>query len=71
MVTVVNFDVILFAEHLAAVRKRGAEAFEIRNPSDLVQPLDGLILPGGESTVMKKMLHDLNFSKDEIHSFTA
>lgn len=49
-----------FAEHLAAVRKRGAEAFEIRNSSDLVQPLDGLILPGGESTVMKKLLHDLN-----------
>ena len=49
-----------FAEHLAAVRKRGAEAFEIRNPSDLVQPFDGLILPGGESTVMKTLLHDLN-----------
>ena len=49
-----------FAEHIAAVRKRGAEAFEIRNPGDLAQPFDGLILPGGESTVMKKLLHDLD-----------
>jgi 5'-phosphate synthase pdxT subunit len=48
-----------FAEHIAAVEKLGAEAFEIRNISDLSQPFDGLILPGGESTVMKKLLHDL------------
>lgn len=48
-----------FAEHIAAVKKLGADAFEIRNISDLNEPFDGLILPGGESTVMKKLLHDL------------
>lgn len=48
-----------FAEHIAAVKRLGAEAFEIRNAGDLAKPFDGLILPGGESTVMKKLLHDL------------
>ena len=48
-----------FAEHIAAVKKLCAEAFEIRNTGDLSKPFDGLILPGGESTVMKKLLHDL------------
>lgn len=38
----------------------GAAHFEIRQRRDLEQPLDGLILPGGESTVMRKLLHDLD-----------
>lgn len=37
----------------------GAEHFEIRQPRDLDRPFDGLILPGGESTVMGKLLRDL------------
>ena len=48
-----------FAEHIAAVVKLGAEAFEIRNAGDISESFDGLILPGGESTVMKKLLNDL------------
>lgn len=49
-----------FAEHIAKVRELGAEAFEIRQLSDIPDSFDGLILPGGESTVMKKLLHDLD-----------
>ncbi len=37
----------------------GAEHFEIRHRKDLEQCFDGLILPGGESTTMRKLLHDL------------
>ncbi|MBE6864782.1 MAG: pyridoxal 5'-phosphate synthase glutaminase subunit PdxT [Ruminococcus flavefaciens] len=48
-----------FAEHINVLKKLGVEAFEIRNTGDLSAPFDGLILPGGESTVMKKLLHDL------------
>lgn len=48
-----------FAEHAAVLEKLGAEHFEIRQRKDLETPFDGLILPGGESTVMKKLLHDL------------
>lgn len=48
-----------FAEHIAMVRKLGAEAFEIRQLPDLDRPMDGLILPGGESTAMRKLLDEL------------
>ena len=48
-----------FAEHAAMLDRLGAEHFEIRQPRDLQRPLDGLILPGGESTVMRKLLQDL------------
>ena len=44
-----------FREHAAAVRRLGAEAVEVRR-SEQVQGLHGLILPGGESTVMGKLL---------------
>ena len=37
----------------------GAEHFEIRQRKDLEQEFDGLILPGGESTVMGKLLREL------------
>ena len=38
----------------------GAEHFEIRQRRDIDRSFDGLILPGGESTVMRKLLHDLD-----------
>lgn len=48
-----------FAEHEAMLEKLGAEWFEIRQAKDLDRPFDGLILPGGESTTMGKLLRDL------------
>ncbi len=45
-----------FIEHRRALEKLGAESFEIREPSDLQKPFDRLILPGGESTVQRKLL---------------
>lgn len=48
-----------FVEHAAMLERLGAEHFEIRQLKDLDQPFDGLILPGGESTTMRKLLHDL------------
>lgn len=40
-----------FAAHARMLRSLGAEAREVRTPGDL-QGLDGLIIPGGESTTM-------------------
>ena len=40
-----------FIEHVAILRRLGAEAVEVRTPEHLTG-LDGLILPGGESTTM-------------------
>jgi len=48
-----------FAEHLAALRKLGVNGVEIRQRADFQAGLDGLILPGGESTVMGKLLREL------------
>lgn len=42
-------------EHANALLDVGAEPIEVRLPRDLVG-LDGLILPGGESTMMRKLI---------------
>ena len=44
-----------FAEHLATLRSIGVEGVEVRLPADL-EGLDGLILPGGESTTMRQLI---------------
>ena len=51
-----------FEEHEQAFKKLGVETVQIRNRQDWEAnvDLDGLILPGGESTVMGKLLHDLD-----------
>lgn len=43
-----------FLEHEKALRALGAEACEVRLPQDL-EGLDGLIIPGGESTTIGKL----------------
>lgn len=49
-----------FAEHIDKLRKLGADWMELRQASDLEQDFDGLILPGGESTVQGKLLRELH-----------
>lgn len=49
-----------FAEHGYMLKKLGADYFEIRQKKDLERPFDHLILPGGESTVMGKLLRDMD-----------
>jgi len=44
-----------FAEHAAILRRLGAEAREVRLPRDLAG-LDGLIIPGGESTAITRLM---------------
>lgn len=44
-----------FREHLAAVRECGHEAVSVRRPEELAA-VDALILPGGESTTMDKLV---------------
>ncbi|MCU1565144.1 MAG: pyridoxal phosphate synthase yaaE subunit, partial [Pseudarthrobacter sp.] len=40
-----------FREHLRAIEATGAEAAGIRRPKEL-DGLDGLVIPGGESTAI-------------------
>ena len=42
-------------EHIAAMRRAGAEAIPVKNIADLDR-VDGLIIPGGESTTVMKLL---------------
>lgn len=56
-----------FAEHENMLSLLGADFFEIRQKKDLEQEFDGLILPGGESTVMGKLLKELDLF-DTLHT---
>ncbi|MDE6738597.1 MAG: pyridoxal 5'-phosphate synthase glutaminase subunit PdxT [Lachnospiraceae bacterium] len=49
-----------FAEHIDKLKKLGVDCIELRQAADLEQDFDGLILPGGESTVQRKLLRELN-----------
>jgi 5'-phosphate synthase pdxT subunit len=48
-----------FAEHIAVLKNLGVETAEVRLPAHL-DGLDGLILPGGESTTIGKLCVDFN-----------
>jgi 5'-phosphate synthase pdxT subunit len=48
-----------FIEHINVLNELGVNTFEIRQKKDLLQEFDGLILPGGESTVQGKLLREL------------
>jgi 5'-phosphate synthase pdxT subunit len=57
-----------FREHIAMLRRLGADAGEVRLPEQL-DDLDALVIPGGESTTMTKLaaLYGLD---DAIRSFS-
>src|SRR3977135_4683119 len=44
-----------FAEHIRALEKAGARTRLVRTPEDLAG-LDGIVLPGGESTTMTMLM---------------
>lgn len=49
-----------FIEHEKVLKKLNVDYFEIRKKEDLNKPMDGLIIPGGESTAIGKLLFDLD-----------
>jgi 5'-phosphate synthase pdxT subunit len=56
-----------FAEHLAMLSRLGVQGCEVRMPEDL-EGLDGLIIPGGESTTIGKLAVDYELI-DPIRKF--
>ena len=48
-----------FAEHKSKLESLGATCVELRKKEDLDSGFDGLVLPGGESTVQGKLLREL------------
>jgi 5'-phosphate synthase pdxT subunit len=49
-----------FARHAAALARQSVEAVEIRKPEQL-EGIDGLIIPGGESTTLLKLMDTWGF----------
>ena len=47
-------------EHIRAVEANGATAVAVKTPDQLAE-IDGLILPGGESTAMRRLMDRSNF----------
>jgi 5'-phosphate synthase pdxT subunit len=58
-----------FREHAAVLRRLGAEPVEVRLPEQL-EELDGLIIPGGESTAIMRLIR-LYGLEDAIRRFTG
>ena len=48
-----------FIEHEQMLERLGVSSFEIRQKRDLERSYDGLIIPGGESTVQGKLMREL------------
>lgn len=57
-----------FIEHEHMLRRLDTDCFEIRQRADFDASMDGLIIPGGESTVMGKLLHELDLFDPVLHS---
>lgn len=49
-----------FIEHEKILEKLGVSCIELRQKEDLNNHYDGIILPGGESTVQGKLLRELD-----------
>ena len=58
-----------FREHRRMLERLGAEVQEVRLPADLAG-LSGLIIPGGESTTMGKLMLDYGL-RDPVRAFHA
>lgn len=52
-----------FVEHENMLHRLGIETVELRKYEDLEAGFDGLILPGGESSVQGKLLKDMGMEK--------
>ena len=59
-----------FREHIRAFERLGARAKEIRQLKDL-DGIDGVVLPGGESTTIGKLLVDLEILNPLIEKIKA
>lgn len=54
-----------FIEHIRILRSLGAETVELRQKRDIEgRKFDGMIIPGGESTVIGKLLRELDMEND-------
>ena len=53
-----------FEEHESVFHRLGVKTCQLRQKSDLSRDFDGLVLPGGESTVQGKLLRELDMFEE-------
>jgi len=58
-----------FREHILAIKRLGADALEVRLPG-ILDELDGLILPGGETTAIDKLIGKYEF-REKLEEYNA
>ncbi|MBA2939843.1 pyridoxal 5'-phosphate synthase glutaminase subunit PdxT [Paenibacillus sp. CGMCC 1.16610] len=58
------------AEHIRGIKKAGAEGVVVKRPEQLAE-LDGIILPGGESTTIGKLMRTFGFIEALRQFFAA
>jgi 5'-phosphate synthase pdxT subunit len=56
-------------EHLQLLTSLGVESIEVRNAEQL-ESVDGLIIPGGESTTISKLI-DIFGLRDDLHAYIS
>ena len=54
-----------FAEHIKILKQLGVEAVPVRLPGEL-RGVDGLIIPGGESTTIRRLISDYNMMSEIV-----
>jgi 5'-phosphate synthase pdxT subunit len=59
-----------FREHINALRRCGVDTCEIRLPS-MLKKVDGLIMPGGESTTISKLMIEYDFPEEMKNFFLS
>jgi 5'-phosphate synthase pdxT subunit len=59
-----------FREHIQALNRLGADAVPLRSPDELAD-LDGVVLPGGESTTMDKLLRKFGLQQPLLRRLRA
>jgi 5'-phosphate synthase pdxT subunit len=59
-----------FREHAAAFRSLGCECLEVRTPGDVAE-IEALIIPGGESTTIGKLLGDYSLMEPLLDRLRA
>jgi pyridoxal 5'-phosphate synthase pdxT subunit len=59
-----------FREHIAVLRSLGADAVGVRRPTELAE-VSGLIIPGGESSVMDKLTRLFDLAEPLKHAIAS
>ena len=57
-------------EHIAALERAGAAAFAVKTPADL-ERAGALVIPGGESTTVMKLLERFGLKEPIVHRVAA